>query len=255
MALILDTETTGLAMCSNYKNLYRYNNCRIVQLSYMLCDEDFNCVNMYDSIIKANGFKIFNSYIHGITDSIAKTGNDFIKEAKIFMIALKKVSHIIAHNAPFDMNVIKSELYRHNLLDIIEELDKKEIICTMRTTKNIVDLKIKNKRGKTYVKMPKLDELFRHIVGEELQNAHNSKYDVINLHAIVKILYDTNRLCYVKKPILSKNKITYMLNECIKRVDVMNLETQMIRDNYNEICLSQEGGDKTPMTYSNLNII
>lgn len=235
MSLILDTDTTGLAMCSNYKNLYRYNNCRIVQLSYMLCDEDFNCINMYDTIIKANGFKIFNSYIHGITDSIAKTGNDFIKEAKIFMIALKKVSHIIAHNAPFDMNVIKSELYRHNLLDIIEELNKKEVICTMRTTKNIANIKAKTKLGKTYIKMPKLNELFSNIVGEELQNAHNSKYDVINLHAIVKILYNTNRLCYINKPILTKNKIIYMLSECIKKMDMTNRETQIITDNYNEI--------------------
>jgi DNA polymerase III epsilon subunit-like protein len=198
----------------------------------MLCDENFDCLNMYDTIIKANGFKIFNSHIHGITDKISQTGNDFIKEAKIFMAALKKVSHIVAHNAPFDVNTIKSELYRHNLLDIIEELDKKEILCTMRTTKHIVNIKVKTITGRTFLKMPKLAELYLAVVKQELQNAHNSKYDVINLHTIVKMLFDQGKLQLVNNPVLTKNRLLYMYNDCIKRMEITNKETQEITDKY-----------------------
>jgi hypothetical protein len=31
-------------------------------------------------------------------------------------------------------------------------------------------------------------------MNEDITNAHNSKYDVINLHCVVKTLYDTNKL-------------------------------------------------------------
>ena len=50
MALIIDVETTGLPVRGKnpyYKNLDTYENCRIVQLSYMIC--------VLYSFVKVNG--------------------------------------------------------------------------------------------------------------------------------------------------------------------------------------------------------
>ena len=58
---------------------------------------------------------------------------------------LKKVSHIVAHNAIFDMSILKSELFRLGLYSIIDELNTKQILCTMKHTKKIV--KALNKIG------------------------------------------------------------------------------------------------------------
>ena len=99
---------------------------------------------------------------------------------------LKKVTHIIAHNALFDINVITSELYRYGLEDIIHELDSKDIYCSMKHTKKLVNAK--NRYGK--LKDPSLSELYEFACKKPIQNAHNSKYDVINLHYAMKTLYD-----------------------------------------------------------------
>ena len=75
---------------------------------------------------------------------------------------------------------------------IIEEINKKKLLCTMRHTKNII--KIINKFGK--YKYPSLKELYRYCFNKEIENAHNSKYDVINLYDSIKKLYDDGILYY-----------------------------------------------------------
>ena len=199
MALIIDVETTGLPARGNtpfgknpyYKNLDAYENCRIVQLSYMICDENLNEMEMKDFIIKSNGFSINNSQFHGITDEISQSKGvsiSYIKEE--FSKCLKESSFIIAHNADFDVSVIKNELYRLDMNDIIEEMEKKNVICTMQRTKDMVQAK--NKFGK--LKVPSLSELYKFAMNEDMTNAHNSNYDVINLHKAVKTLYDKEQL-------------------------------------------------------------
>jgi hypothetical protein len=62
----------------------------------------------------------------------------------------------------------------------------------MKHTKNIV--KIINKFGK--YKYPSMKELYKYCFGKDIENAHNSKYDVINLHAAIKHMYDAGYLNY-----------------------------------------------------------
>ena len=198
MALIIDVETTGLPKRDNlsygqnpsYKNLEMYDSCRIVQISMMLCNKKFEEISFEDFIIKADDFSIGNSSFHGITDEISKNeGKSFSEVAEIVLTYVKKASHIVAHNANFDFPVLCSELYRHNLSNIIAELETKKILCTMKHTKLMVGAK--NNYG---IKYPSLAELYKFVIKEDIQNAHNSKYDVINLHKIVKALYDSERL-------------------------------------------------------------
>ena len=201
MALFIDTETNGLPDMKDmrwgkYPDFYdstKYNTARIVQLSFIVTDKQYNNLDLQDYIIKREGFDINNYEFHSITNDISdRDGVDFNEAFLAFYESLKKTDHIIAHNIEFDISVIKSELYRRNLFHIIEEIDKKKLLCTMRHTKNII--KIINKFGK--YKYPSLKELYRYCFNKEIENAHNSKYDVINLYDAIKKLYDCDMLYY-----------------------------------------------------------
>lgn len=199
MALIIDVETIGLPERGTlpfgenppYNQLNKYDSARIVQLSMMLCNENLEQVEMLDFIIKTDGFIIGNSNFHGITNEISlEKGISFSEVAVILSNKLKQVSHIIAHSANFDICIIKSELHRLSMNSIIDEINSKQILCTMNLTKSIV--KAKNKYNK--IKEPSLAELYKFVFNKNIENSHNSNYDVINLHSSIKQLYDTNIL-------------------------------------------------------------
>lgn len=202
MALFLDTETSGLPDTQNlrwgvypyYKHLNKYSNARIVQFSMLITDKQFKFEDVKDYIIKREGFDITNEKFHGITNDISdNTGVSFDTVAiEIFYEQLKKVSHIIAHNVAFDIGVIKSELYRRNLQHIIDEIDKKTLLCTMRHMKPI--LKIINQYGN--YKNPSLNEIYKFNFNKDVENAHNSLYDVYNLHKVVRHMYKNKTLNY-----------------------------------------------------------
>ena len=192
--LIIDIETNGLPNTSNlkwgqyysYTDLEKYDNSRIVQFTMMLCDRHYNELNLEDFIIKRDNFSINNSDFHNITNEISDSnGLPFIDIAQQFSNYLKQTSTIIAHNINFDINIIKSELSRYNLQDIIEEIDKKKLACSMNSTKMI--LKLPNRFGG--IKQPSLSDLYKFNFNETMKNSHNSKYDVINLHKSLKNMY------------------------------------------------------------------
>lgn len=207
MALIIDVETTGLPQRGNlrfgelplYQDLSSYEGARVVQVTMMLCNEYFEEIELNDFIVKTDGFTIDNSKFHGITNEISETyGISFLTIAEVFLKKLKQVSYVIAHNANFDISILKSELYRVGLHSIIEELNKKQILCTMKKTMMIVKSRFKNGG----IKYPSLAELYMYVFKKNIENAHNSKYDVINLHNIVKNMYDS-------KEIILNNNIVY----------------------------------------------
>lgn len=211
MALIIDVETIGLPLRDNlpygvyppYKNLKMYDSARVVQVSMMLCNENFEQIEIKDFIVKADGFTIKNSDFHGITNEISATqGMPFSEIAKEISTYLKQVSHIVAHNANFDLYVLNSELYRLGMRSLIAELNSKQVLCTMKKTKLLV--KARNNYG---IKDPSLEELYRFVFNKKIENNHNSKYDVINLHSIVKNLFDSNQINFYET-IVYNPKIT-----------------------------------------------
>ena len=131
MALIIDVETIGLPVCNGkyppYDSLPEYENARVVQMTMMLCDDNWEQLELFDFIIKADGFDIANSTFHGITNEISsERGIPFQDIALILSEQLKKVTKIMAHNAHFDIFIIKSELFRISMHSIIEEINSKE---------------------------------------------------------------------------------------------------------------------------------
>ena len=197
MALIIDVETIGLPMRGglpygqfpSHEKLTMYDGARIVQVSMMLCNEHFEEIELKDFIVKADGFSIDNSQFHGITQISATQGIPFSEVADVLASYLNQVSHVVAHNANFDLSIINSELYRLGMHSIIAQLQAKHILCTMKHTKMLV--KARNSYG---IKDPSLAELYTFVFKKNIQNAHNSKYDVINLHSIVKSMHDSNLL-------------------------------------------------------------
>lgn len=203
MYMIIDTETNGLPNNKGltyghyplFNDLNKYDSSRIIQFSFMICDEKLNNNKIHDYIIYAENFNINNYEFHGITNSISKKeGYDFNIVANIFFKELENCDYIIAHNINFDINVIKSELFRRKLYHIIIELEKKNLICTMKTFKNIV--KASNKYYK--IKDPSLKELYKYAFDCDMEKAHNSKYDVINLHSAIKKITGGNLQLYLK---------------------------------------------------------
>ena len=58
-----------------YNEIHRYNSARIVQLSFMICDDNMNELEKFDFIIKNNdkhSFNITNPEFHNITNEISQ---------------------------------------------------------------------------------------------------------------------------------------------------------------------------------------
>lgn len=181
--LLLDTETESLAS----------NSCHILQISFIVTDYKFEPIcEMYDTIIDA-GVSVMNSFCHGITNERCRSEGICIIEAlEVLYEYLQCSTHIVIYNANFDMNVIKTELGRFDKkgkgelgTKILSELNSKKIICPMKELKGI----IVDKNRKGTFKYSKLGDCYKKIVGKEITNAHNSKYDVLNMLEMMQILY------------------------------------------------------------------
>jgi len=167
--LIFDTETNGLPTCPYYgyfpvyTDTDKYNSSRIVQVSFIITDDCYRKTEESDTIIKRDNFKIENGQFHGITEEISETkGIPFVEFAKSFSNSLDFVHTIIAHNINFDFNVICAELYRYGLIDVIEKLESKRQICTMKKYKKLVGATFKSGTG---LKDPNLKELYHYATG------------------------------------------------------------------------------------------
>jgi DNA polymerase-3 subunit alpha len=190
--MIFDTETNGLPITRYYghfpvyTDLNSYDNARVVQVSYVITDRDYNKLEESDTIIRRDNFEITNHQFHGITEAISENkGISFISFATAFGHALDLVDTIIAHNINFDFNVLCAEFYRYNLPELIQKMESKLQICTMKRYKYIIGAKFKNSHD---VKDPNLNELYRFATGKAMENHHNSMYDTLNLWSAVKIL-------------------------------------------------------------------
>jgi len=169
--LFFDTETTGLPR--NYKAPYTdsSNWPRIVQLSWLVADDAGVILKESDYIIKVDfPIPIEASRVHGITNIIAESKGTIITEVLTKLLSdFSDIKYLVCHNVNFDLAILQSELYRHNLAHQIE-------IPTFCTMKNATDYcRIPGNYG---YKWPKLEELYSVCFSKQLENAHNAMADV-----------------------------------------------------------------------------
>ena len=175
--IVLDVETNGMmgvyGARPNANNLSLFP--RIVQFSWGLFTESGEQVEIKNFIIKPNGWEMKGSdKIHGITqDRANKEGVDIKEVLPLFQNDVDNhCAKLVCHNVDFDKQVVASEFMRAGI-----QITDVETYCTMKRTANYCKL-YPNFRGQ--YKWPKLEELYRKCFNEDLENAHNSYYDVIN---------------------------------------------------------------------------
>lgn len=189
--LFLDIETNGLPSRwgSNYQDLESYNTARMVEISALLCDKvTLVPADRRTSIIKAVDFGIQNFDIHGITlERSLEEGLDLSVAVERILPMFQNAKYVLAHNAGFDMNVLKSELFRHGLSAALKQIESLHTVCTMQLSKPILRLPSRFKADA--FKNPSLKELYEFATeGKELQGHHSAAMDVENLHEAVKAL-------------------------------------------------------------------
>lgn len=169
--LFFDTETTGLPL--NYKAPYTdiSNWPRIVQLSWLIADAEGKVLKESDFIIKVDVPIPFQaSRVHGITNEVAAAKGVVATEVLSTLLAdLNDINCLVCHNVNFDLPIVQSELYRHQLTHQINI----PTFCTMQSSTNYCQ--IPSPRG---YKWPKLEELYSVCFNKKLENAHNALADV-----------------------------------------------------------------------------
>jgi DNA polymerase III epsilon subunit-like protein len=171
--LFFDTETTGLP--KNYKApITDFKNWpRVIQLAYLIYDDQGNELKTKDVIIKPDGFIIpqASSDVHGIsTDQAIAEGVELNIVLKEFEQDVKDVDILVAHNISFDEAIMGCEFLRNEFKNPIEHKRK---ICTMKTTTNFCKIP-----GKYGFKWPRLSDLHIKLFGEDFDGAHNALADI-----------------------------------------------------------------------------
>jgi len=171
--LFFDTETTGLP--KNYKApITDFNNWpRVVQLAYLIYDEQGNELKTKDVIIKPDGFIIpkESSNVHGITTERAiAEGIDLKTTLKEFDEDINSVDILVAHNISFDEAIMGCEFLRNGFGNSISSKRK---ICTMKSSTNFCRIP-----GKYGFKWPSLSDLHIKLFGKNFDEAHNALADI-----------------------------------------------------------------------------
>lgn len=172
--LVYDTETTGLPKAWNAPLTDFSNWPRIVEISWLVHDEDGNELKKVCYIVKPDGFIIPKkvSDIHKITtEKAASEGHLLPKIIEEFISDFNECEILIAHNISFDNAVLGCELLRLGKDNI---LGTKKKVCTMQSSTNYC--KIPSPRGYRY-KWPNLQELYKTLFNEMLEDAHSALVD------------------------------------------------------------------------------
>lgn len=174
MYLFFDTETTGLPRNYNAPIEDIDNWPRLVQIAWIIYDEQGNKQEGFNYIIKPDGFIIpeESSKIHGITDKMAREKGIPLDEALAkFAKYVRDSKLLVAHNMSFDEKIMGAEFLRreikHELFDTVR-------FCTMLESAEFCQLP---GRFGDY-KWPKLQELHIKLFNKGFKNAHDALVDV-----------------------------------------------------------------------------
>jgi DNA polymerase III epsilon subunit-like protein len=190
MHLFFDTETTGLPR--NYKAPVSdaKNWPRIVQIAWLLTDDEGTETSSAEFIIKPDGFTIpaEAASVHGITTEIAiQSGHDLRTVLDLLVKDLAKATVLIAHNMRFDEKIVGAEFLR---LRYPNHIETKKRRCTMASSTDYCELP-----GNDGYKWPRLEELHWKLFKKGFDGAHRALVDV---RACAKCYFELIRLKVLK---------------------------------------------------------
>lgn len=151
---------------------------RLVQIGWLIADEEGTVLNKKSAIIYPDGYSIPESAtkVHHITTERARIeGKQLATILREFMQDFEQTDHLVAHNIKFDQHVIGAELYRLNMQ--YQSFMDKNGICTMLSSINYCQLP--NQNGYADYKWPKLEELYRKLFNRDFADAHDALSDVM----------------------------------------------------------------------------
>ena len=140
--IAFDFETSGLPkgrrnVPVTSETVGGYDTCRAVSLSAARFSQRGRLIDTFDAMITPTDFTISQGSIdiHGITQEKAtKEGRPFVE---VFLDFVKfigpRTKTIVAHNAAFDVGVLRSEMIRNSIK--LELLDELHFRCTLQLYK------------------------------------------------------------------------------------------------------------------------
>ena len=182
--LVFDTETTGLPEGRN-PSIYQTDKWPyILQLSYIIYDTDIQAILRYiDCIIRIPDDVTISDgsiEIHGITREASNTQGIPIEEALAdFDYWVKQCDLIVGHNISFDKRMLIVEHIRNRMRSGLGSEVRLPEYCTMKRGAPICNIVVSPQDKKSYVKYPKLSELYMKLFSEEAQGVHNAFADVL----------------------------------------------------------------------------
>ena len=174
-------ETSGLPKpSSHFTQLESFERSRILKISWKIFDNKGNICKKFNSYVLHKklpkgsfDFVDFDSRI------LTKYGKEITDIMKIFYSDLCLVQSLIAHNLDFHLNILRSELYRHNLGDVLTKINEKNLICSMSSTKKWCKLEFPNAKTDDF-KPPRLTELYEKCFNKKI-NKPNCSEDVTSI--------------------------------------------------------------------------
>ena len=173
MYLFFDTETTGLPRNWNAPVTELDNWPRLVELAWLLYDEQGRCVESQSVIVRPDGFSVpaEAAAVHGITTARAMAEGVALTTALAkFARSVEASTLLIAHNINFDEKIIGAEIVR---VGVDRRFFEVERCCTMK--ESTAFCAIPNRYG---FKWPTLAELHHRLFGKSLDDTHRAGADV-----------------------------------------------------------------------------
>ena len=181
---LFDIETDGLIQNDNYPN--------IVQISWMIMDTNGIVYKKTTELVKSNFNKNSEAFkINKLNpDIIKKIGKEPSEVYQDITYDLKHCKLISAHNAKFDLSILKNEFENYQIHFNFDSLTQ---FCTMD-----FGTKLLSTEQNPDVKFPKLTELYEFIFNHKVKQFHNASSDVTILAKCVKELLYKGKLDYLK---------------------------------------------------------
>ena len=176
--IFFDIECNGLPQFYDMDVRMTNNWPKVIQLAWIVTDEQGNVHKRKNHIITPEGFEINDNVANltGITTTRAmREGIELTTALSDFMSDVNNAQLLIGHNIDFDMKVVGCELYRNDM--DYERLLSKKTLCTMK--RSTFFCAIPNPRGQfNDYKWPKLEELHCKLFGYTFSGAHDALADV-----------------------------------------------------------------------------